>query len=83
MHVAQYLCAIIIVCNTPSSVGVDSSGACEVHGGSYSCMPEFIGPLCDQCQNGYYNYTESDGCEGMVVVCTGLNYCNCHSVSSL
>ena len=55
----------IIVCNTPSSVGVASFGVCDSHGGSYSCASEFIGPLCDQCQNGYYNYTVTDGCQGM------------------
>ena len=54
-------------CEGPSLIGADlnSSSVCHPSNGSYICHEGFTGKLCDQCQNGLYNYTEDSGCQGI------------------
>ena len=57
--------SIFAACDIPSEVGtVNINSTCDRHGGSYICLFEYTGQLCDQCKNGYFDYNELSGCKG-------------------
>ena len=51
-------------CEMPSLIG-SLDGVCDSYGGSYICKSNYTGSLCNQCSNGFYNYTNDMGCQSM------------------
>ncbi|XP_039250943.2 uncharacterized protein LOC120328499 [Styela clava] len=58
---------------TNSSSCDDGSCSCDATTGQCSCLPNVMGLLCDECNDGYWDFESKSGCRK----------CGCHKLGSL